>query len=250
MSNWYPRYYGDYMRDTSHLTLAEHGAYTVILDHYYATGRPLPDDSTAIMRICRAFTDAEQAAVNSVLGQFFTRNGDGYHNRRADAEITKEQAIATARAIAGREGARSKWHGKRMANATTSTSTSISIPTSTSIDPPIPPRGAPHRQPTMEQKKRLRVKANSPVMVTMGAWFGRKPDTLWTVYDAEALAELGDIDGDELAVVGEYYTATISGDEDIRRKNIATLLNNWSGEVDRARGWKAKRDRHKSIFRD
>ena len=95
--NWYPRYYGDYSRDTAHLTLAEHGAYNVLLDHYYATG-PLPDDIGLLMRICRAFEDHERTAVKSVADKFFPVNGDQLrHNKRADQEIDKRDSISQKR---------------------------------------------------------------------------------------------------------------------------------------------------------
>ncbi|MEM6911077.1 MAG: hypothetical protein AAF555_05785 [Verrucomicrobiota bacterium] len=38
----------------------------------------------------------------------------------------------------------------------------------------------------------------------------------------------------ELALVVRYYRAAIPAEEDIRRRDLQTLLNNWSGEVDRA----------------
>jgi uncharacterized protein YdaU (DUF1376 family) len=110
--NWYPRYYGDYMRDTADLSLVEHGAYTVLLDHYYATGQPLRDDEAAAMRICRAFTDEERAAVSAVLARFFPVNGDGArHNARADRELAKEAEIIKIKSRAGKAGARARWEG-------------------------------------------------------------------------------------------------------------------------------------------
>ena len=130
--NWYPKYYGDYTRDTAHLTLAEHGAYNVLLDHYYATG-PLPDDIGMLMRICRAFEDHEKAAVKSVADKFFPVNGDQLrHNKRADIEISKRDSISQKRSMAGAKGAAGKWDSKRMANATTSTSTSTNTDTTKS----------------------------------------------------------------------------------------------------------------------
>jgi uncharacterized protein YdaU (DUF1376 family) len=143
--NWYPHYYGDYMRDTSHLSLVEHGAYRTLLDHYYATG-PMPDCDVSMMRICRAFDETEKQAVLRIARDYFPVNGDGLrHNKRADQEIAKRDGISMARAMAGAKGAESKWNGKRngkkMAIATTSTSTSTdttkatSKTTSTSINP-------------------------------------------------------------------------------------------------------------------
>lgn len=111
--NWYPRYYGDYGRDTAHLTLTEHGAYAVLLDHYYATRRQLPENPDYAYRVCRAFAEHEREAVDSVLEQFFAVNGDGTrHNKRADEELEKEAAIVEQRRKAGIQGAKVRY-GKR-----------------------------------------------------------------------------------------------------------------------------------------
>jgi len=108
--NWYPRYYGDYTRDTAHLTLAEHGAYAVLLDHYYATRRGIPEVPDYAYRICRAFSDAERTAVDSVLAQFFPVNGDGTrHNKRADIELEREAEIIAIKTKAGQAGAKARW---------------------------------------------------------------------------------------------------------------------------------------------
>ena len=92
--NFYKRYMGDYGRDTAHLSLAEHGAYTLLLDHYYSTEQALPADPTSLFRICRAFDTAEQQAVLSVADAFFPVGDDGLrHSARADRElrISREQ---------------------------------------------------------------------------------------------------------------------------------------------------------------
>lgn len=100
--NFYKRYMGDYTRDTSHLSLTEHGAYTVLLDVVYGTAKPLPADMESLFRICRASNSMERRAVESVANQFFPINGDGLrHNERADREIQSHQEQAEInRAIA------------------------------------------------------------------------------------------------------------------------------------------------------
>jgi uncharacterized protein YdaU (DUF1376 family) len=158
--NWYPRYYGDYARDTAHLSLAEHGAYNVLLDHYYATG-PLPDDMNMLMRICRAFDDHEKEAVKSVASKFFPLNGDGLRrNKRADEEIKRRESISNVRAVAGAKGAQSKWqgkddgncygksHGKLIASAATVTVTGTGIDTGTVTEQNI---HAQFNAPTLEE---------------------------------------------------------------------------------------------------
>src|SRR5215472_11450737 len=90
MNIWYAHYPGDYGRDTAHLSLAQHGAYRLLLDHYYSTGAALPCDAKAVQRICRAFEPSEIEAVVYVLAHFFESQADGYHNPRADLELAKQ----------------------------------------------------------------------------------------------------------------------------------------------------------------
>lgn len=87
MLNYYRRYVGDYLRDTSRLSMLEHGAYTLLLDYYYADEKPLPSDEDEIYLMVRAMTPADRKAVNKVLGRYFTLESDGYHQKRADHEI-------------------------------------------------------------------------------------------------------------------------------------------------------------------
>lgn len=98
MSNsWYPRYAGDYARKTAHLSLMEHGAFTLLLDFYYSTGKPIPSNDHQVMRICSAFDASEQDAVMSVLNQFFIKGADGWENKRAAAEVEKRAEISEKR---------------------------------------------------------------------------------------------------------------------------------------------------------
>lgn len=105
--NYYERYCGDYVRDTAHLGLAEHGAYTVLLDIYYATERPLPAAYDDLYRMCRAMNKAEQQAVRRVVDQFFPIGPDGLrHNDRCDREILKAAPRIAAARNNGKGGGR------------------------------------------------------------------------------------------------------------------------------------------------
>jgi uncharacterized protein YdaU (DUF1376 family) len=105
--NYYERYVGDYQRDTAHLSLAEHGAYNMLLDTYYATERPLPADDAALCRICRAFGTAEQKAVKAVADQFFPVASDGLrHSRKCDEVIADAQKRINAAKANGKKGGR------------------------------------------------------------------------------------------------------------------------------------------------
>lgn len=89
--NFYKRHLGDYARDTGHLSLLEHGVYTLLLDRYYASEKPLPADVRECCKLARATTKAERDAVAYVLGEFFELRATGHHNNRADDEIAEAQ---------------------------------------------------------------------------------------------------------------------------------------------------------------
>lgn len=104
--NYYERYIGDYQRDTGMLTLAQHGAYTMLLDTYFATENPLPADLNLLYRICSAMDSNEKAAVRFVAEKFFPISEDGLrHNEKADEIIIKAaRRIAAAVANGGKGG--------------------------------------------------------------------------------------------------------------------------------------------------
>lgn len=106
--NFFKLYIGDYQRDTAHLSITEHGAYLLMLQHYYATEKPLPAGK-ALHRMLRAQDKAERDAIDSVAVQFWTETPDGLINPRADAEIAKANAQAdTNRRIAVQREAQRK----------------------------------------------------------------------------------------------------------------------------------------------
>lgn len=100
--NFFKLYIGDYQRDTAHLSITEHGAYMLMLQHYYATERPLPTGK-ALHRMLRAQDRAERDAIDAVAARFWTATEDGLVNGRADEEITKAGAQADTNARIARE---------------------------------------------------------------------------------------------------------------------------------------------------
>ncbi len=106
--NYYRHHLGDYAKDTSHLSLAEHGAYRLLMDHYYATEKPLPVYIEALNRICGAATKGERAAVTSVVAQFFKNAADRLTHSRIEAEIKEYEIQREKNATNGRRGGRPK----------------------------------------------------------------------------------------------------------------------------------------------
>lgn len=105
--NFYKRHLGDYAKDAGHLSMLEHGAYTLLLDRYYTTEKPIPCLADAY-RICRARTPAERAAVDDVLREFFVTDGEAFLNRRAEEEIAKASHQRTVNREIGKRGGRPK----------------------------------------------------------------------------------------------------------------------------------------------
>lgn len=90
---------GDYLKDTSHLRAAEHGAYMLLIFHYWATGG-LPDDDRQLASIAR-MTDAEWRRAKPTIRPLF---GEDWRHKRIDAELATAQAKYERRANAGQKG--------------------------------------------------------------------------------------------------------------------------------------------------
>ena len=83
----YFRQIGDYAKDTRHLTLLEHGAYTIMLDIAYASEKPLTKDVSALARLCCAKSKEEKEAVERVLKEFFHEVENGWEQKRVKKEL-------------------------------------------------------------------------------------------------------------------------------------------------------------------
>lgn len=83
--------------------MLEHGAYTLLLDYYYADEKPLPLDAHELYIMVRAMRPEDRKAVDKVIAMFFTKWEDGHHQKRVDHEIEVSQQ---ARENGGRGGRR------------------------------------------------------------------------------------------------------------------------------------------------
>ena len=114
--NYYERHIGDYLKDTAHLSLLEHGVYGRLLDVYYTREGAIPVDQ--VERLVGARSKEERAALASVLDEFFEVSDGKLHHSRCDREIERyhdKQAKASASANARwKKGAA---HTERNANA-------------------------------------------------------------------------------------------------------------------------------------
>lgn len=104
----YQKHIGDYRRDTTHLSLLEHGVYNALLDWSYLDELPIPRKTEVVFRRLRAVTEEEQKAVLVVLEEFFTDTEAGWVHGRVQAEIAAYAARADRARTNGKSGGRKK----------------------------------------------------------------------------------------------------------------------------------------------
>jgi uncharacterized protein YdaU (DUF1376 family) len=115
---WMPFYVGDYLADTRHLTLEQHGAYLLLITHYWKHGS-LPDDDAELRRIVGAtvwqwkriwpavklFFEASATLVaSSENGSVKQLLGKCWRHKRLDKELERAEIISTKRQLAGQRG--------------------------------------------------------------------------------------------------------------------------------------------------
>lgn len=96
---WMPLYVGDYLGDTGHLTTAQHGAYLLLMMHYWRKGE-LPDDDRQLSKITKLPLKAWHE-YRPTLQDFFH---SGWKHKRIDAELERMMRVSEKRAIAGQKG--------------------------------------------------------------------------------------------------------------------------------------------------
>lgn len=97
MSNraWMPLHIADYLADTGHLTATEHGAYLLMIMHYWQNGS-LPANERVIARIAK-LTAEQWEDSRDILAMLF---GPGWSHKRIDAELSKADDIIGKRKAA------------------------------------------------------------------------------------------------------------------------------------------------------
>jgi uncharacterized protein YdaU (DUF1376 family) len=96
---WMPLYVGDYLGDTGHLTTTQHGAYLLLMMHYWRTDG-LPNDDKQLATITklplRIWLDYRET-----LQAFFY---EGWQHKRIEQELDKMRRTSKGRAEAGYKG--------------------------------------------------------------------------------------------------------------------------------------------------
>lgn len=105
MSNppWMQFYIDDYLSDTQHLTTIQHGAYLLLIMHYWKKGS-LPTDDRQLAVITR-LKEREWRQHGPILAALF---GPNWSHKRVDFELKKAKEKSAIRAEAGKRGGDAK----------------------------------------------------------------------------------------------------------------------------------------------
>lgn len=100
---WMPLYVGDYLGDTGHLTTTQHGAYFLLMMHYWRKGG-LPNDDKQLSKITKLPLKVWAEWRETLQDFFYESDGDPWRHKRIDAEIYKTETISEKRKAAGFKG--------------------------------------------------------------------------------------------------------------------------------------------------
>lgn len=112
-------YVGDYLGDTHHLTVVEHGAYLLLLMAMWRTGGSLPAADSNLARLAKCTPD-QWAEIREVIMPLFKRRGGRITQKRLASEMAKYDDTSGKRSEAGKKGASrkaNKNNGAALANA-------------------------------------------------------------------------------------------------------------------------------------
>jgi uncharacterized protein YdaU (DUF1376 family) len=106
-----PLYIADYLADTGHMSTVEHGAYLLLIMHYWQNSG-LPSDDAKLARVCR-LPLKQWMEIRPTIADLF---GLDWHHGRIDSELAKAEDTISKRSAAGKAAAYAR-HNKRSANA-------------------------------------------------------------------------------------------------------------------------------------
>lgn len=99
---WMPVYIGDYLRDTVELTDKEHGAYFLLMLHYWQKKGDISNEIDRLARVART----DEKTCRFILGSFFKTRDGKYVHKRIDEELEKAENRREKASLNGKKGGR------------------------------------------------------------------------------------------------------------------------------------------------
>lgn len=104
---WFPFYVGDYLADTQMFTTEQHGAYILLLAHYWSNQGPITSNPTELQNIM-GLSKYNFSKNSPLILKKFTLQNEKYLHKRMDREIAKAVDISNKKAKAGKVGGLAK----------------------------------------------------------------------------------------------------------------------------------------------
>lgn len=100
-------YVADYLGDTHHLGVVEHGAYLLLLMAMWRAGGSLPAADANLAKLARCAPD-QWADIRDAVLPFFKRSRSRLTHKRLSEELAKYENTSGKRSAAGKQGASKK----------------------------------------------------------------------------------------------------------------------------------------------
>lgn len=107
-----PFYWGDYWRDTAHLSDAEHVSYLRLISHYWQHGS-LPVLDARLARIAGR-TESEWAEMREIIRGFFS---EGWHHARIERDLYRQKEVNEANSERAKRAANARWNAPSITQA-------------------------------------------------------------------------------------------------------------------------------------
>lgn len=219
-------YAADFLVGVMGMSDEEIGVYIKMLAMQWERGA-LPNCPKSI----RFLINSRKNPSENVMKKFEVSDDGMLRNERLEKERKKQESFRESRV----ENAKKRWDKTCTSNARASGSICITDAlhsSSSSSDLPPTPKGGLERKP----KERPDNIPTSPQALRIAALFRRRPTTPWSAKEVKAYKAIGKIDPEDLELVCRYTEAERQKGENGRhRRDLATFLNNFTGELDRAR---------------
>lgn len=219
------------------MSAEEVGAYIRLLCWQWEQGA-IPNDEVKLSKIAGVTFRKLDAVMEK-----FRHTADGLKNERMERVRDERIAYQKRQSELGKKGGRPKANPSIQEKGSESqpfseTKANQKLP-SPSPSPLTPISPEPPALPSLGLEVETTPSPISPEQAEIGSWFNRRPTTPWSEKALKAWAKVPKpIDPDDWQALRWFYTQSGCG---YLRRDLLTLLNNWSEEIDRAKNFQPDR---------
>lgn len=220
------------------LSLEEEGAYIRLLAFCWQHGS-IPADPEQCAKLIGKGSSTNLVRVVQQLFELSSDDASRMVHERLDEERVK-QAVWREKCSGG--GKKSAENRKNLKGSSTTLARVVgtglqlkgnSSSSSSSSSTPISPQ--PPAPPSLDLEVETLSASIPQEQIEVASWFGRRPTTEWSEKELKAWGKIPKpIDPDDWKAIRWYYTQSGCA---YLRKDLVTLLNNWTGEIDRAKNY-------------